>query len=476
MIEGPGIASCVGVYAGPMLGSARTADAAALALGSILMSVGPGCGSEAEASPTTEPEAALVSASTPETDDGLHYDPRQSLAPLVDSVAPSVVSIRASGRGAGFFSSGTQGSGSGFVYASDGIVVTNHHVVDGAAKIEVRLQDGTRYDAKVLGSDAATDLAVLELEDARDLPALRLGDSSELRVGDWVVAIGNPMGLDHSASVGILSGRGRGSLGLYPDSYIDFLQTDADIAPGSSGGPLFDLRGAVVGITTAVGANSRPGFAIGASQAQPVIEQLRARGVVERGWLGASSERGASEGSGAVIGEVYADTPAARAGLRSGDVIRKVDRQDIDDFDGLRGVIGTLEPGHTVLLEVDRSGSPMELTAVLGTRPDNGEMDRLRSAPPPLRSEAPRAPAAGFGERLGIGARAHDDGLEVVRVEPDSLAADLQLQPGDVVSELNGVSVQGPDDVTDALTRSRGRIELQFLRDGVKHEVSLERS
>lgn len=456
---------------------------ASVALGSVLLATGAGCGSEAEASPfepatrdVASEDATSPGEAAPSDDGALHYDPRQSLAPLVDSVAPSVVSIRASGRGRGFFSAGTEGSGSGFVYASDGIVVTNHHVVDGADRIQVRMHDGTRYDARVLGSDAATDLAVLELEGARDLPALQLGDSSELRVGDWVVAIGNPMGLDHSASVGILSGRGRGSLGLYgADSYLDFLQTDADIAPGSSGGPLFDLRGAVVGITTAVGANSRPGFAIPASQAQPVIEQLRATGSVRRGWLGAASERDAQEGRGAVIGEVYADTPAAEAGLRAGDVITRVDRTNVDDFDGLRGIIATLAPGHTVLLEVERDGETLELTAVLGDRANQGDLKRLRPAAPTFEAP-PAAPTEGFGERLGIGARAHDDGLEVVRVEPGSLAEDLDLQAGDVITELNGVSVRAPEDVRDALTRSRGKIEVSLMRAGVKHNVTLERS
>lgn len=455
----------------------KRAPLAAIALTAALL--GSGCGTEAEASPTA-PEAEAVGApeaAAEQSPSGLHYDPRQSLAPLVKSVAPSVVSIHAYGKNSGFFSSGTQGSGSGFVYASDGVIVTNHHVVDGANRLEVRLQDGSRYAAELLGSDAATDLAVLRLEDARDLPTLSLGDSTALEVGDWVVAIGNPMGLDHSASVGILSGRGRGSLGLYADSYIDFLQTDADIAPGSSGGPLFDLQGNVVGITTAVGVNSRPGFAIPASQARDVIPQLLSTGRVSRGWLGAGSERGAQEGRGAVIGEVYAGTPAAEAGLRPGDVIRKVDRQTVDDFDGLRGVIGTLTPGHTVLMEIERDGAVVEVTAVLGARPHARDLRDLRRAPQAPKAAPPVSPpTAGFGGRLGIGARSHGDGLEVVRVEPGSLAEDLDLQVGDVVTMLNGMSVAGPQDVADALGRSRGRVEIELLRDGVKHDVTLERS
>ncbi len=461
----------------------------ALTLGGSL--VAPGCGGDAEASSPPPESAAPVDSAPVESDDAtpagalrqagsLQYDPRQSLAPLVKSVAPSVVSIRASRSSGGIFSRQTQGSGSGFVFASDGVIVTNHHVVDGARQLEVTLHDGTHYPAEVLGSDAATDLAVLRLQGTHDLPVLSLGDSAELEVGDWVVAIGNPMGLDHSASVGILSGRGRGSLGLYADSYLDFLQTDADIAPGSSGGPLFDLAGNVVGITTAVGANSRPGFAIPAAQARQVIPQLLATGKVSRGWLGAGSGRRGAEARGAVIGEVFADTPAAEAGLQAGDVVVEVDRQRIDDFDSLRAVIGTLGPGHTVLMKVERDGRSLELTAVLGARPPADDLDDIRRVPAPRSPAPPQAPAMSksptFGGRLGVGARRHDDGLQVVRVEPGSLADDLDLRAGDIVTTINGTTVEAPEDVQDALERSRDRVEIQLLRDGVKHNVSLERS
>ena len=232
-----------------------------LAAGALALAILPtGCSEDAEAAAPEEGDAeAAAAVAVPATADepAATYDPRLSLAPMIKRVGPAVVSIHASGR-----RFGAHAGGSGFILDADGTVLTNHHVVRNAKELEVHLPDGRKFEAKLIGSDAHTDLAVLELEDANELPTAELGASDALEVGDWVVAIGSPMGLEHSASVGILSGRGRGSLGLYEDSYIDFLQTDADIAPGSSGGPLFDLHGRVVGITTAVGAGSRPGFAI----------------------------------------------------------------------------------------------------------------------------------------------------------------------------------------------------------------------
>ena len=278
-------------------------------------------------------------------------------------------------------------------------------------------------------------------------------------------------GFEHSASVGILSGRGRGSLGLYEDSYIDFLQTDADIAPGSSGGPLFDLHGRVVGITTAVGAGSRPGFAIPIDQAKKIVPKIRKDGKVTRGWLGAGSDPTSDQDDGALIGQVYRDTPADEAGLQPGDVVRKVDGEAVESFDALRHAIADLGPGHTVLLEVERDGSTVELTAVLEARPDRGELD-LRPVP----AERPRARPKPSRARLGVQAKETPDGLEVVRVEPGSLADDLDLEHGDVITKLNGETVRTPADVADALSRSRDRVEIELQRDGVKHKVTLERS
>lgn len=409
---------------------------------------------------------------------------------MIKAVGPAVVSIRAQGRREvpSFFgtdSQVTRGSGSGFVITGDGLVVTNHHVIEGAEQLEVALHDGQTFSARVVGSDPETDLAMLQLEGAKRLPVVEFADSKELEVGDWVVAIGNPMGLDHSASVGIISGRGRGSLGLYADSYIDFLQTDADIAPGSSGGPLFDLNGRVVGITTAVGAGSGPGFAIPSAQARHVLDQLRDDGKVVRGWLGAGNEAGreASDGKGALIGRVFADTPAAEAGLRRGDVILEIDDEPLESFDELRKMIALTEPGHTVLMTVKRGDETLELTTVIRARPDRDQLSSLRDAPtkpkfsfdPPKRPEAPKA-STGIGSRLGVAARPHDDGLEIVRVEPEGVASDLDLQAGDIITSINGENVRSPSDVSAAMSRSREKVEVEMLRENVKHKVSLERS
>ncbi len=468
------------------LASSGRSTILAAAVGLAGLPFASGCSSDAEAS-QTDPANPVQSAATVEVpaSDGataVTYDPRESLAPMIERVAPAVVSIRASGRPVpGLFGTGhAQAGGSGFVLSKDGTVVTNHHVVDGAKHLEVRLPDGRTFEADLVGSDPATDLAVLHLRDADELPVVELGDSTALRIGDWVVAIGSPMGLEHSATVGILSGRGRGNLGLYDgDSYIDFLQTDADIAPGSSGGPLFDLHGRVVGITTAVGAGSRPGFAIPIDQAKEIIPEIRKDGRVVRGWLGAANEPGDEKLDGARVGQVYQGTPAATAGLRRGDVIKKVDGKKIESFDALRRMIAKLDPGHTVLMEVERDGKTIELTAVLGERPAADELgsfprQQQHLGPRPRSEVEPEAPD--FGARLGVQARAAEGGIEVVRVEPGSMADDLDLEPGDLVTRVNGQSVAAPEDVATALGRSRDKVELEFVRDGTTHRVSLERS
>ncbi len=430
------------------------------------------------------------------------FDPRQSLAPMIKAVGPAVVAVDARGTPPGrargpVAEPAIRGRGSGFIIDADGLVVTNHHVIEGAKTVGVRLPDGRSFEARVIGSDPATDLALLELQDAQELPVASLGRSETLEVGDWVVAMGNPMGLEHSATVGIVSGKGRGSLGLYRDSYIDFLQTDADIAPGSSGGPLFNLRGEVVGINTAVGAGLRPGFSIPVDQARRIIEQLRERGEVVRGWLGAANVPGAE---GAVIGRVYAGTPAEQAGLRSGDVVERIDGAPIDDFEGLRAGVATHAPGDEVELEIRRDGERYTLKATLGARPDASALPRLRAADgetpwaepaPPRRDPAPftlpfglgeppaepptGAPDRGPSERLGVRARPSSEGLEVVEVAAGSLGETLGLRPGDRLRSLNGKALERPADVATALREGSSTIELRFERDGATHVTTLER-
>jgi serine protease Do len=324
---------------------------------------------------------------------------------------------------------------------------------------------------------------VLKVEGASGLPTVELGDSTKVRVGDWVVAIGSPMGLEHSASVGIVSAKGRGSLGLYADSYLDFLQTDADIAPGSSGGPLFDLEGRVIGINTAVGPDDS-GFAIPIDQAKEVIPKLQKDGKVVRGWLGAASNEAGKGRAGAEIGRVYEDTPAANAGLREGDVVTKVDGKAVVDFEDLRGRIAELGPGHTALLEVTRDGKTIEVSVVLAERPAAdafGELRRsapgARPSPKPSPSLAPTpTPAPSAELRLGVQVRPSTDGLTIASIEPDSLADRIGLQSGDVLRSINGESVSDAADVPDALRRDGDRLSVDVVRDGSVVTLSMRLS
>ena len=472
------------------------------------LAFGSGCGREAEAATAgTEPSMAASALAT--ALDPAHYDPRQSLAPMIKAVGPAVVAVDARGSSSlpallGGGEPVVQGLGSGFIVEADGLVVTNHHVIADARSVQVRLSDGRSFQAQVVGSDPSTDLALLRLEGAEGLPVVVLGQSDSLEVGDWVVAMGNPMGLDHSATVGIISGKGRGSLGLYRDSYIDFLQTDADIAPGSSGGPLFNLRGEVVGINTAVGASLQPGFAIPIDQAKRVVEQLRDGGEVVRGWLGAGNQPGA-KGPGATIGSVYDGTPAARAGLRSGDVIEALDGEPLTSFEDLRSRVGDKRPGEVIELRVRRDGSTIELEATLEAKPEAASLEALRPSrggapvpeprsPLPFRLpfglDVPGAPGAsapeavpapeaeatpGSGARLGVSARPTEGGLEVVEVHEGSLAQTLGLRAGDVLREIDGKPLASPSDVATALAGAGRTLEVRFERSGATHVVTLDR-
>lgn len=494
--------AAVGPRLGPAVASNRIHRVtSAPALAAVLLVCGPGslvalgtsgCSSDAaaataDASEPTDPETtkaivaavdSLVGSGSGGTAIGVHYDPRESLAPMIERVGPSVVSVHAQGHreAARAFSMGPGGlhlpeaapavsHGSGFVYGDDGLVVTNHHVVDGAEALTVRTHDGRELPAHLVGSDPLTDLALVQIDDKTALPKATLGDSKAARVGDWVVAIGSPLGLEHSASVGIVSAKGRGSLGLYRESYLDFLQTDADIAPGSSGGPLFDLQGRVVGINTAVGPGAAPGFAIPIDQAKSIIPKLQAHGRVVRGWLGAASDERDAKG-GAKVGRVYEGTPAASGGLREGDVIRRVDGTAVVDFADLRARIAELEPGHVAKLEVDRGGSTIELSVTLAERPAADRLDDLRRVDPGAAPVAP-APSAPSSElRLGVQVRPLDDGLQIAEIEPDSLADRLGLQRGDVLRSVNGKQVEDPADVVDALRDNHERLSVDVLREG----------
>ncbi len=312
------------------------------------------------------------------------FNPTASLAPLVEAVEPAVVNVYVRSRKTVpreyqfFFGMPServvQGQGSGFVVSSDGYIVTNHHVVDGATDIQVKFSDGSERTAKRVGTDAASDVALLKIEaGTKPFPHLALGDSDALRVGDWVIAVGNPLGLGHTVTSGIVSGKGRN----IPDMpFEEFLQTDASINPGNSGGPLLALDGKVVGMNTAIiqGANS-VGFSIPANHIREIIEQLRTGGKVTRGYLGVQMARlpeAAREaiGDGVLLADVVPEGPAAQAGLQRGDVVVRIAGKDVKDPDDLTRAIGGRSPGQEVEVEALRRGVKKTFKVALTARPE----------------------------------------------------------------------------------------------------------
>jgi serine protease Do len=275
------------------------------------------------------------------------------------------------------------GAGSGFIIDPTGFVVTNNHVVGSASRVVVSLQNGTEYPARVVGSDDLTDLALLKIEPrgGAALPTVTWGSSGNLRIGQWVLAAGNPFGLGGTVTSGIVSARGR-EIGAGP--FDDFLQTDAAINPGNSGGPLFNIAGEVVGISTAIyspsGASAGIGFATPSDLARPVIEQLRRDGRVERGWLGVSVQdavaeeggRGGEARRGVMIAGIERNSPAARAGLRQGDVVTGVNGERIESSRVLVRNVAAVPPGQTVRLNVLREGREREVAVQVGRRPPGG--------------------------------------------------------------------------------------------------------
>lgn len=274
----------------------------------------------------------------------------------------------------------TQGAGSGFIVDPAGLVVTAHHVVGNATRVIVSLQNGQEYTARVVGSDDLTDLALLRVEARAPLPSVAWGSSGALRVGQWVLAAGNPFGLGGTVTSGIVSARGR-DIGSGP--FDDFLQTDAPINPGNSGGPLFNTAGEVIGINTAIyspsGASAGIGFAVPSDLARPVIEQLRGSGRVERGWLGVAVQdlvpeepgrRGAAAAArGVLIAGVERGSPAARAGIRQGDQVVAINGERVETSRALVRNIAAVPPGQTVRLSVLRDGRPAEIPVQVGRRP-----------------------------------------------------------------------------------------------------------
>ncbi len=348
-----------------------------------------------------------------------------------------------------------QGAGSGVVIDPKGLVLTNNHVVDGATAITVTFDDGRKFDAKVLGHDPLTDLALVQLEgNFGGLQAAKLGDSDATRVGDWVVAIGNPYGLNTSVSAGILSARARD---IQAGPYDDFLQTDAAINPGNSGGPLFNLEGEVVGINTAIiGGGSGIGFAVPSNMVKRMLPQLESGKPIERGWLGVMIQDLTPQlaqalhvpvNQGAVVGDVNTGGPAASAGLKEDDVVTAVDGSPVKGSKGLTRAIGFHAPNTTTQLTVYRDGKPLQLQVKLGTRPDlEGYGQRETGSS----SQAEQMDQLGLKVQDGPAA-GQGPGASIAFVDPGSPAEKADLRPGMLVVEAGGKPVKSTADFLAAV-------------------------
>jgi serine protease Do len=371
--------------------------------------------------------------------------------------------------------------GSGFIVdGKDGIIVTNNHVIDGAEEIQVNLHDGSKLKAELLGKDTKTDIAILKVTPKTPLKAVKFGSSAAIRVGDWVMAIGNPFGLGGSVTLGIISAKARN---INSGPYDDYLQTDASINKGNSGGPLFNMDGEVVGVNTAIisptGGSIGIGFAVPADTVAPVVQQLRQYHEVRRGWLGVKiqsvSEEIATalsipESSGALVAAITPDGPAAKGGVKAGDVIMRFDNEDVNSMRSLPRLVARAPIDKTVPVEILRKGERKTLQVTVGRLTDDDEKVL----------DGDDKPAAGGAEVLGLKLSALTDALRskygldagvkgaiVDGVDPKSPAA-ASIKPGDVIVQAANEPVAGPQDVArriDAIKKSSRKSMMLEVED-----------
>jgi len=373
--------------------------------------------------------------------------------------------------------------GSGFVIDEAGYIVTNRHVVQGADEIEIQFSNGKQYRAQLVGEDTKTDVALLKIKPEGRIPSVPLGDSDNLQIGDWVLAVGNPFGLSHTLTAGIVSARDR-VIGAGP--YDDFIQTDASINPGNSGGPLFDQHGRVIGINTAIfsqtGGNIGIGFATPINLARQVVEQLRASGKVVRGWLGVSIQPlgpelrqalGLGDTEGALIADIVPKSPAATADLRRGDVVVGIDDKPITQAGALSRSIAMMRPGSTTNLRVLRDGKERTIQVKIGTQPDGkggAEQEEL-GARPGHPGEGRSVASLGLAvETLNDAARRQLGygrdvvGALVTGVAPGGPADEAGLRPGDVLLQIDRQAVDSARAASQALARAEPPILLLVRR------------
>ena len=378
--------------------------------------------------------------------------------------------------------------GSGFIVDPSGYVVTNNHVIQGAEDITVILRDDTQLKAKLVGADSRADLAVLKVDppNGKPLPAVKFGNSDKVRVGDWVIAIGNPFGLGHSVTAGIISARGR----ALSDSLDDYLQTDAAINKGNSGGPLFNADGEVIGVNTAIyspsGTNAGLAFSIPSNLVKQVAEQLREFGRVRRGWIGVSYQSvtddiadsfGLDHARGVLVANVVADGPAAKAGIKRNDIILSFGGQDVPDLRHFPRLVANARVGSTVDTVVWRQGKQQTLKLKIGEQEESEKQNASVQGPAQSKKPIERDQAVtSTVEQLGLTLQKVSDqlrekyglsdnvkGVVVTRVAPDSPAAEKQLQAGDVIVEVDQKAVMSPQEVMDIVAKLQAQKKRSVL-------------
>ncbi|HEY5047012.1 MAG TPA: DegQ family serine endoprotease [Rhizomicrobium sp.] len=492
-----------GSFNGRLLGAASAA--AIMIVGLSGFSLAPPASASGPAHPVLHTQQSASRANPRMLENGAPF----SFADLVERVSPAVVTVTVEERAEparqinpedipepfrDFFNQFGQGHqfqtphraiamGSGFIIDKQGFIVTNHHVVDGARKITVKLPDGREFDAKLVGADQPTDIAVLKIKADKPLPSVDFGDDHQVRVGDWVIAVGNPFGLSNTVTAGIISSIGR-DVGNGP--YTDYLQIDAPINRGNSGGPTFDLQGKVIGMNSMIyspsGGSVGIGFAIPSSTIHEVVSQLETKGKVARGYLGVQIQSltpeiaasvGARESKGAIVASVVPGGPAAKAGFKPGDLVLAVDGKAVEDSRELTRRVATLLAGSKATFTLVRDGKNQTVTAMIGNRKE----DQVASNEAPAMNSSVGA----TGEAMGLGLAAvtpevrraynlddHVNGVLVTRVDPESDAADKGIEPGDVLVSVANRPVHTPQEIKASVAgaHSQGHKSVLVLVEG----------
>ncbi|MDD5169220.1 MAG: DegQ family serine endoprotease [Syntrophales bacterium] len=359
-----------------------------------------------------------------------------------------------------------QSLGSGFILSSDGYIFTNNHVVEQSDKIIVKLSDGREFDAKIIGRDAKTDLALIKIKTNENLPVAEIGDSDKVRVGEWVIAIGNPFGLEQTVTAGIVSAKGR-VIGAGP--YDNFIQTDASINPGNSGGPLFNMEGKVIGINTAIVAQGQGiGFAIPISMAKNILPDLKSKGKVSRGWLGIAVQEITEDMAkslqlkdrrGAMISEAFKNDPAERAGLRAGDIITAINGKKIKDTHELLITIASLHVGDKISVTILRDGREMNFQVTVTERREQPEVVATRAGHDDL-GIVVQDITPEISRYLGIPKKS---GVIVVKVEAGSPAEEVGIQPQDIILHVNKVKISSVKDYDREINKKGSKNSAMLL-------------